>query len=129
MLLVWVEIRDAEWVIKRADLISNGTHSLLVTGIPELLRGREARFLPEIDEIRPLSPEDADLAPDTSPCFAAATRLPRTPSTAGVNARRLPAHRVGRLWKFKLSELDEWVRASGAEELQWETRDRHSEHE
>jgi hypothetical protein len=30
-----VEIRDAEWVIKRADLTSNGTHSLLVTGIPD----------------------------------------------------------------------------------------------
>ncbi|GHV03979.1 helix-turn-helix domain-containing protein [Clostridia bacterium] len=21
----------------------------------------------------------------------------------------MPAHRVGRLWKFKLSEIDEWV--------------------
>ena len=26
----------------------------------------------------------------------------------------LPAHRIGRLWKFKLSEVDEWVRAGGA---------------
>ena len=30
----------------------------------------------------------------------------------------LPAHRVGRLWKFKLSEVDEWVRAGGADETQ-----------
>jgi excisionase family DNA binding protein len=30
--------------------------------------------------------------------------------------RGLPAHRVGRLWKFKLSEVDEWVRAGGADE-------------
>lgn len=28
----------------------------------------------------------------------------------------LPAHRVGRLWKFQLSEVDEWVRAGEADE-------------
>lgn len=28
----------------------------------------------------------------------------------------LPAHRVGRLLRFKLSEVDEWVRAGGAAE-------------
>ncbi|MBB9584360.1 MULTISPECIES: helix-turn-helix domain-containing protein [Gammaproteobacteria] len=28
----------------------------------------------------------------------------------------LPAHRVGRLWKFQLSEVDVWVRAGGADE-------------
>ena len=26
-----------------------------------------------------------------------------------IERRSLPAHRVGRLWKFKLSEVDEWV--------------------
>ncbi len=33
-----------------------------------------------------------------------------------IDARGLPAHRVGRLWKFKLSDIDEWVRAGGAED-------------
>lgn len=28
----------------------------------------------------------------------------------------LPAHKIGRLWKFQLSEIDEWVRAGGADE-------------
>jgi hypothetical protein len=28
----------------------------------------------------------------------------------------LPAHRVGRLWKFNASKVDEWVRAGGADE-------------
>lgn len=28
----------------------------------------------------------------------------------------LPAHQIGRLWKFKLSEVDEWVRVGGAAE-------------
>ena len=28
----------------------------------------------------------------------------------------LPAHKIGRLWKFHLSEVDEWVRSGGADE-------------
>ncbi|EKF9135275.1 helix-turn-helix domain-containing protein [Vibrio cholerae] len=28
----------------------------------------------------------------------------------------LPAHKIGQLWKFQLSEVDEWVRAWGANE-------------
>ena len=31
-----------------------------------------------------------------------------------IETKNLPAHRVGRLWKFKLSEIDEWVCAGGA---------------
>lgn len=31
-----------------------------------------------------------------------------------IDDKGLPAHRIGRLWKFKLSEVDEWVRAGGA---------------
>jgi excisionase family DNA binding protein len=33
-----------------------------------------------------------------------------------IDSRALPAHRVGRLWKFKLSEIDDWIRAGGAAE-------------
>ena len=33
-----------------------------------------------------------------------------------IDRKHLTAHRVGRLWKFKLSEVDEWVRAGGADE-------------
>lgn len=28
----------------------------------------------------------------------------------------LPAHKIGRLWEFQLAEVDEWVRAGGADE-------------
>lgn len=31
-----------------------------------------------------------------------------------IEQKNLPAHRVGRLWKFKLTEIDEWVREGGA---------------
>ena len=32
-----------------------------------------------------------------------------------IETQTLPAHKIGRLWKFKLSEVDEWVRAGGAD--------------
>ena len=31
-----------------------------------------------------------------------------------IETKKLPARRVGRLWKFKLSEVDEWVNVGGA---------------
>ncbi|MDZ7925089.1 MAG: helix-turn-helix domain-containing protein [Marinagarivorans sp.] len=32
-----------------------------------------------------------------------------------IERKGLPAHRVGRLWKFQLSEVDDWVRVGGAD--------------
>jgi excisionase family DNA binding protein len=31
-----------------------------------------------------------------------------------IDRRGLPAHRMGRLWKFKVADVDGWVRAGGA---------------
>ena len=31
-----------------------------------------------------------------------------------IDRRDLPAHRIGKFWKFKLSEVDAWVRAGTA---------------
>jgi excisionase family DNA binding protein len=28
-----------------------------------------------------------------------------------MSSKGLPAHRVGRAWRFRLSEIDEWVRS------------------
>ncbi|MDC8760694.1 helix-turn-helix domain-containing protein [Janthinobacterium sp. hw3] len=33
-----------------------------------------------------------------------------------IDRKGLPAHRVGRLWKFQVSEVDDWVRIGGADE-------------
>jgi excisionase family DNA binding protein len=33
-----------------------------------------------------------------------------------IESRGLSAQRVGRLWKLKLSEVDEWVRRGGAKD-------------
>jgi len=31
-----------------------------------------------------------------------------------IAGRGMPAHKVGRLWKFKTDEVDKWVQAGGA---------------
>lgn len=31
-----------------------------------------------------------------------------------VANKGMPAHKVGRLWKFQASEIDDWVRGGGA---------------
>ena len=33
-----------------------------------------------------------------------------------VESEKIPAHRVGRQWRFQLSEIDDWVRKGGAGE-------------
>jgi excisionase family DNA binding protein len=32
-----------------------------------------------------------------------------------IDRRGMPGHRLGRHWKFKISEVDEWVRAGCAD--------------
>jgi excisionase family DNA binding protein len=31
-----------------------------------------------------------------------------------IAEKAMPAHKVGRLWKFQASEIDDWVRRGGA---------------
>lgn len=31
-----------------------------------------------------------------------------------IKNQTIPAHRVGKLWKFKISEIDEWVKTGAA---------------
>ena len=31
-----------------------------------------------------------------------------------IDKHRMPAQRMGRLWKFKKNEIDQWVKAGGA---------------
>lgn len=37
-----------------------------------------------------------------------------------LEKEKIPAHRVGRLWKFKASEVDQWIVAGGAESVHLE---------
>ena len=34
-----------------------------------------------------------------------------------IERRNMPAHKVGRLWKFQAAEVDDWVRSGDASQL------------
>ena len=65
-----VVIRDAEWVIRRADRLPDGGYQLVCDGVSELVREREAIFLTTLEtDIRVLDPAETRLVPDSSPGF------------------------------------------------------------
>lgn len=33
-----------------------------------------------------------------------------------ISEKRMPAHKIGRLWKFKTAEVDEWVRNGNSDD-------------
>lgn len=39
-----------------------------------------------------------------------------------IDRKSMPAHRVGRLWKFMRAEVDEWVRSGGANKKRTDER-------
>lgn len=41
-----------------------------------------------------------------------------------IEGKGLPAHKVGRLWKVKLADVDEWVRSGGASDDPARTEER-----
>ena len=66
-----VVIRDAEWVVRRADRAPDGGYQLVCDGVSELVREREAIFLTSLEpDIQVLDPADTRLVPDGSPGFA-----------------------------------------------------------
>ncbi len=32
-----------------------------------------------------------------------------------INTNNMPAHKLGRMWRFKASEVDEWIQTGNAE--------------
>jgi len=42
---------------------------------------------------------------------------------AWIAKRNMPAHKVGRLWKFQKTEVDAWVKAGGASEDSQQVQD------
>ena len=40
-----------------------------------------------------------------------------------ISKRNMPAYKVGRLWKLKLSEVDDWIRSGGADDRSIEKKD------
>ena len=67
-----VVIRDEEWLIRRVDPSTDGGWLLTCDGISELVRGRDALFLTELeDQIEVLDPAQTRLVADDSPTYTA----------------------------------------------------------
>ena len=62
-----VVIRDEEWLVLRTDPTSDGGFLLTCDGVSDLVRGRSALFLTELEElIEILDPANTELVPDAS---------------------------------------------------------------
>ena len=46
--------------------------------------------------------------------IAAHLRVAKESVYRWIEKKGLPAHRMGRLWRFKVSEVDQWVRQGSA---------------
>ena len=67
-----VEIRDAEWVIRRVDMTTDNGYQLTCNGISELVRGKEGIFLTKLeghDKVKVLDPATTVLVQDSSNSF------------------------------------------------------------
>ncbi|HRF13339.1 MAG TPA: ATP-dependent helicase, partial [Candidatus Accumulibacter phosphatis] len=65
-----VVVRDEEWLIRRVDPSSDGGYLLGCGGVSELVRGRSAQFLTQLEEeILVLDPARTELVADTSSHF------------------------------------------------------------
>jgi superfamily II DNA or RNA helicase len=67
-----VVIRDEEWLVRRVDPSTDGGWLLTCDGVSELVRGRDALFLTELeDRIEVLDPAETRLVADDSPTYTA----------------------------------------------------------
>ena len=65
-----VVIRDAEWIVRRVDMIADGAYQLVCDGVSELVREQEAVYLSTLEQIEVLDPAQTRLVADRSPGFA-----------------------------------------------------------
>ena len=66
-------IRDEEWLVRRVDPSSDGGNLLVCDGLSELVRGRSAEFLTQLeDRVEVLDPATTELVADKSSHFDAA---------------------------------------------------------
>ena len=66
-----VLVRDAEWVIRRVDLLADGGYRLTCDGVSNFLKGKEAIFLTTYEkEITVVDPSKTKLVIDTSTAYS-----------------------------------------------------------
>lgn len=81
-----VEVRGEEWIVRSVETASHGGQAVHVLGTSELVRGKDAIFLTELDAVNELRPEETKLVEDPSPRYRRSrlyieSLLRRTPPT------------------------------------------------
>lgn len=61
-----IEVRGEEWLVRGSEPLRPGEFAIDVTGVSDLVRNQQARFVTTLDEPRVLSPEDTVLEHDDS---------------------------------------------------------------
>lgn len=63
--------RDAEWLVTKAESLDAATGSQIAycLGVDEMVRGHEAAFVTDLDDVQPIDPRDTRLTRDTSHGF------------------------------------------------------------
>lgn len=96
-------LRDAEWLLKRVEATPEGETALVVSGISEIVRGREAIFLPRAEggpeSIKVLDPAKTVLVQDSGQGFL------RTRLHLESQLRRMPPV-GGDLWLGHKAAMD-----------------------
>jgi len=65
-----IVVRDAEWIVRRVEPANPGGHAVHAVGVSELVQGREAVFLTEIEgRIQVMDPASTRLVADESPRY------------------------------------------------------------
>ncbi|MFC5751068.1 DEAD/DEAH box helicase [Actinomadura rugatobispora] len=64
-----IEVRDAEWMVRTCTPVERG-YMVRAVGVSELVRDEDAIFFTDIEDVRPLRPEDTEPVADTTPAFA-----------------------------------------------------------
>ena len=81
-----VQARDEEWIVRSVRRESASAEAVHVVGVSELVRGREAIFLTDLDAVEVLLPEETELVEDDSSTYRKSrlyleSLLHRTPPT------------------------------------------------
>ena len=81
-----VEARDEEWIVRSIRAEAKDVDAVQVIGVSELVRGREAIFLTDLDTVKVLRPEETELVEDKSSTYRKSrlyleSLLRRTPPT------------------------------------------------
>jgi hypothetical protein len=64
-----VVVRDEEWLVRSVRPSSQDRFAVHVTGTSELVRGKDAIFLSDLDRIEELKPEETELVLDDTPRY------------------------------------------------------------